>query len=119
MAASTLDYGKWELTGMEQIHDVVTCGFVVPSHSLSLSVDELFSGDTSRYSTGRSRQLLAVGKHPMASFYVIENQSSSFTTAVSLASTVATKLTSAVFSLARTWWGGSHKEEYRFLILSK
>lgn len=105
MAASTLDYGKWVLAGTEQISDVVTCGLVAPSLSASLSVDELLDGDDAHQIPGRSRQLLAVGKHPMAAYYVVEDQYSSFTTAVSLASTVATKLTSAVFSLARTWWG--------------
>jgi len=109
IASSTLDYSKWELSGIDQIHDIVTCGLVWPSLSQVLSTDAFDGNDTSGIRT-RYRQLLAVGKHPMASFYVIEDQSS-FTTAVSLASTVATKLTSAVYSLARTWWGGTSKEE--------
>jgi len=109
MAALTLDYGKWELDGMTEIHDVVTCGPVAPSLSAVLAMDDLLEGEAQ---SARSRQLLAVGKHPMAAFYVVEEQHSSFTTAVSRASTVATKLTSAVFSLARTWWASAPKEEY-------
>lgn len=108
MAALTLDYGKWELDGMTEIHDVVTCGPVAPSLSAVLAMDDLLEGEAQ---SARSRQLLAVGKHPMAAFYVVEEQHSSFTTAVSRASTVATKLTSAVFSLARTWWASAPKEE--------
>jgi hypothetical protein len=112
VASSTLDYGKWELVGTEEIHDVATCGMVAPSLSLALSSpDSLDDDETQQPTSGRSRQLLVVGKHPMVAFYLVEEQFLSFTTAVSLASTVATKLTSAVFSLARNWWGGAPKEE--------
>lgn len=119
VAASTLDYGKWELVGTEEIHDVATCGLVAPSLSTALSSADSLAGDDGSplhhhhqsAAAGRSRQLLVVGKHPMVAFYLVEEQFLSFTTAVSLASTVATKLTSAVFSLARNWWGGGAPKE--------
>lgn len=117
VAASTLDYGKWELVGTEEIHDVATCGLVAPSLSTALSSADSLAGDDESplhhqsAAAGRSRQLLVVGKHPMVAFYLVEEQFLSFTTAVSLASTVATKLTSAVFSLARNWWGGGAPKE--------
>jgi hypothetical protein len=123
VAASTLDYGKWELVGTEEIHDVATCGLVAPSLSTALSSADSLAGDDEsplhhQSAAGRSRQLLVVGKHPMVAFYLVEEQFLSFTTAVSLASTVATKLTSAVFSLARNWWGGGAPKEECVLSVS-
>lgn len=86
--STTISYRKWHLFGMETVNDVL---FVSP-----------YAGAPA---AGR---VVAAGRNPVLSFYTVtEEQNSSLRVAVALASTVASKLTSAVVSLAKNWWWGA------------
>eukprot|EP00026_Physarum_polycephalum_P003141 Phypoly_transcript_03150.p1 GENE.Phypoly_transcript_03150~~Phypoly_transcript_03150.p1 ORF type:complete len:455 (+),score=115.12 Phypoly_transcript_03150:1180-2544(+) len=88
--STTISYRKWHLFGMENVNDLL---FVSP-----------YAGAPA---AGR---VVATGRNPMISFYTVtEEQNSSLRVAVALASTVASKLTSAVVSLAKNWWWGGDK----------
>jgi len=55
-------------------------------------------------------RIIAVGKEPSISFYITSQEESPFSTAVAAASSVATKLTSAVMSYAQSWWKNDQLE---------
>jgi len=82
-----LTFRKWHLFGPELITDIM----YIPTQA---SYGDIGSGC-----------IIAAGRDPILSFYTInEEQNSSLSVAVALASTVASKLTSAVVSFAKSWW---------------
>ncbi|KAL6056928.1 Rab3 GTPase-activating protein non-catalytic subunit [Balamuthia mandrillaris] len=103
---ATLDYNKWALEGQHGTMDAVAC--CTQRASFFLGEAEL-SEEISESSTMASKlSILAVGQDPTLAFYTPSyKQQFSFTTAISLASSMATRLTSAMFSFARTWWGAT------------
>ena len=102
--ANSLSYRKWELqspsanSGGQIVNDVITSGVMGPSPN----------GILHPIRTNLGFRMISVGQDPMLSCFIpTEEQSISLTTAVAKASDMASKLTSAVFSLAKSWWSNS------------
>ncbi|GES94150.1 rab3 GTPase-activating protein non-catalytic subunit [Rhizophagus clarus] len=91
-------YKKWHFEGQEDVVDVVSCG---PSHHWTASItDEAFSTTTTAlFTSNATARYIAVGSNPMLSYYATTDSSSPFLLAASM---VASRVTSAVFSLAKT-----------------
>eukprot|EP01113_Clastostelium_recurvatum_P012598 TRINITY_DN16540_c0_g1_i5.p1 TRINITY_DN16540_c0_g1~~TRINITY_DN16540_c0_g1_i5.p1 ORF type:complete len:552 (-),score=101.86 TRINITY_DN16540_c0_g1_i5:40-1695(-) len=131
-SATTLAFRKWGLAGIDTISDIASCGpllpspfelfnFSTPSSSPSLSAFPSYTNSSatppsSTYihhsNTSTAHRLLGVGRNPPVSFFVAEEgQDSTYSIAINLASTVATKLTSAVLGFAKSWWGAKPKDQ--------
>ncbi|CAG8749352.1 22634_t:CDS:1, partial [Dentiscutata erythropus] len=76
-----------------------------PSHNaMSHILDQSYSSSatTALFPFQATARYIAVGSNPMLSYYATTDSSRPFLLAVSIASMVASKVTSAVFSLAKT-----------------
>eukprot|EP01133_Synstelium_polycarpum_P017931 gene17931-21389_t len=101
--ATTLDFRKWSLGSVERAKDLTFCGPFLGSPFRALPYG------TTEHSMVR---LVVVGRDPIVSFYYpADDGGTSFSVAVALVSSVAAKLTNAVYSFAKNWWGGSPKLE--------
>lgn len=68
--------------------------------SNTVSTNPFFSAATSRY--------IAVGDAPMISYYATTESSRPLMSAVSMASYVVSRVTTPMFSFAKSWWSGSN-----------
>ncbi|RUP47173.1 Rab3 GTPase-activating protein regulatory subunit N-terminus-domain-containing protein [Jimgerdemannia flammicorona] len=91
--------------GQQDILDVVSCGPSTSSasHTTSGLPNSLTSYPFTSSATAR---YIAVGARPMLSYYTTNDSSRPLLSAVSAATMVVSKVTSAVFSFARSWWSG-------------
>ncbi|RUS29918.1 hypothetical protein BC938DRAFT_480070 [Jimgerdemannia flammicorona] len=98
-------YKKWSFQGQQDILDVVSCGPSTSSasHTTSGLPNSLTSYPFTSSATAR---YIAVGARPMLSYYTTNDSSRPLLSAVSAATMVVSKVTSAVFSFARSWWSG-------------
>ena len=70
-------------------------------HSSSGAVSDVITfGRNSARESKRTTMIIAVGRNPMISVFMSDNNS-----LVTLATQVASKLTSSIFSYAKSWWG--------------
>ncbi|CAG8614673.1 13235_t:CDS:2, partial [Racocetra fulgida] len=100
--STSFAYKKWRFEGQEAVLDVVSCG---PSHNtISDILDQSLSSSasTALFPFQATARYIAVGSNPMLSYYATTDSSRPFYLAVSIASMVASKVTNAVFSLAKT-----------------
>ncbi|PRP75098.1 hypothetical protein PROFUN_03934 [Planoprotostelium fungivorum] len=97
--SSTMDYRKWELKGQDRVNDVITSSIPCDGPLSSLR------------SPSPTQRIIAAGSHPIVGFYISSGEETRFSTAVALASSVASKLTSAVVSMAINWWSSSAPKE--------
>lgn len=95
--SATLEFRKWELVGQNST-DII---------SFDLGAFKNTFTSVRRSSQQTSHHMIAVGQDPTIALFAASEDGSSFSAAVALASTVTTKLTSAVVSFAKNWWGGS------------
>lgn len=101
-------YKKWELQHQDEVTDVVSLGpsptysqipYVDPSITISTSNNFLSKTATSRY--------IGVGSHPLFTYYATSESSRPLMSAASMASYVVSRVTSPVFSFAKSWWGNN------------
>ncbi|CAG8554574.1 3673_t:CDS:10, partial [Racocetra persica] len=97
--STSFAYKKWHFEGQEAVLDVVSCG---PSISRILDQSLSTSASTALFPFQATARYIAVGSNPMLSYYATTDSSRPFYLAVSIASMVASKVTNAVFSLAKT-----------------
>jgi hypothetical protein len=95
---AALSYHKFELVGQRVVNDVVACGSIESADPWSA------------FETGRAQQqLLCGGAFPMLGLYVPQEHHGRLSTAVAMASELTSKLTSAVFSMAKSWWASGNE----------
>ncbi|CAO0790193.1 unnamed protein product [Mucor circinelloides] len=104
-------YKKWDLQHQDQVLDIVSLG-PSPSHSQSPYIDPSTTISTttvfpSKLATSR---YIGVGAHPMLTYYATSESSKPLMSAASMASYVVSRVTSPVFSFAKSWWGSSNNE---------
>ncbi|KJE95899.1 hypothetical protein CAOG_06293 [Capsaspora owczarzaki ATCC 30864] len=102
--SAAIAYKKWNFNQQEETCDLVSCALEAPNaydHLMSMSVGAMHP--VHRYIT--------VGKLPMIGLYSTTEGQRPFFSAVALASSVASTLTSAVFSFAKNWWGGGSTQQ--------
>lgn len=101
-------YKKWDLQHQTEIKDIVSLGpsptytmtpFLDPTNTTTTDALVLSRDATSRY--------IAVGSQPMLSYYATSESSRPLMSPASMASYVVSRVTSPVFSFAKSWWGGS------------
>ncbi len=98
VAPPTLSYQKFELEGQRLINDLIACG----------GAEE--ADPWSTFKTARSKQLLICGgAFPMLGVYAPLDKHGRLSTAVAIASELTSKLTSAVFSMAKSWWSSGNE----------
>ncbi|CAO3610495.1 unnamed protein product [Cunninghamella blakesleeana] len=76
-------------------------------HISSSSSSTSSSFSTTTWSTLYTSRFIAVGSSPMLSYYATHENSRPFMSAVSMASYVVSRVTSPMFSFAKSWWSGS------------
>ncbi|RIA93215.1 Rab3 GTPase-activating protein regulatory subunit N-terminus-domain-containing protein [Glomus cerebriforme] len=92
-------YKKWHFEGQEDVVDVVSCG--QSQHWTANILDQTFSTTTTAlFTSNATARYIAVGSNPMLSYYATTDSSRPFFLAASMV--VASKVTSAVYSLAKT-----------------
>ncbi|CAG8790215.1 9056_t:CDS:2, partial [Gigaspora rosea] len=98
--STSFAYKKWRFEDNEAVLDVVSCGpsYNATSHILDQSYSS--SATTALFPFQATARYIIVGSNPMLSYYATTDSSRPFILAVS--SMVASKVTSAVFSLAKT-----------------
>ncbi|CAG8509277.1 21751_t:CDS:2 [Gigaspora margarita] len=98
--STSFAYKKWRFEDNEAVLDVVSCGpsYNATSHILDQSYSS--SATTALFPFQATARYITVGSNPMLSYYATTDSSRPFILAVS--SMVASKVTSAVFSLAKT-----------------
>ncbi|KAM9968482.1 hypothetical protein ACTFIW_002923 [Dictyostelium discoideum] len=98
---NNLSFKKWTLgNSVDRINDVTFCGPFLGSPFRALP-----------YSTTEQSmiRLVGVGSNPMISFYYpTEDGGSSFSIMIS---SITSRLTTAVFSYAKNWWGGKQDQQ--------
>lgn len=101
-------YKKWDFQHQEEVRDLVSLGpspqhsdppFFDPSNTISTTSSFPPQTATSRY--------IGVGSHPMFSYYTTSESTRPLMSAASMASYVVSRVTSPVFSFAKSWWGSS------------
>ncbi|KYR00767.1 hypothetical protein DLAC_02810 [Tieghemostelium lacteum] len=99
--SSSLSFRKWTLSqSAEKVNDMLVCGPFLGSPFRALPYSSTEQSIT---------RLVAVGREPMISiYYPSEDNASSFSVAIS---SVASKLTTAVYSYAKNWWSGGNKQQ--------
>ncbi|EGC28634.1 hypothetical protein DICPUDRAFT_44031 [Dictyostelium purpureum] len=98
---NNLSYKKWTMaSSVDTVNDVTFCGPFLGSPFRALP-----------YSTSEQSmvRLVAVGSNPMVSYYYpTEDGGSTFSVMIS---SVASRLTTAMFSYAKNWWGGGSSQQ--------
>lgn len=101
-------YKKWDLQQQDEVRDIVSLGpspqhsvipFVDPTNTITTSPSFPPQTATARY--------IGVGSHPMFTYYATSESSRPLMSAASMASYVVSRVTSPVFSFAKSWWGAS------------
>eukprot|EP01135_Chromosphaera_perkinsii_P005388 Nk52_evm69s343 gene=Nk52_evmTU69s343 len=104
ISAPPLNYKKYEFLHQDDTQDILYCGPLKTSLFDALKVGV-------RAQPQVAQKYITVGCYPMIGYYTVSlNEVASFS-AVDLGITVASKLTSAVFSLAKSWWSGGDEEQ--------
>ncbi|KAI7901960.1 Rab3 GTPase-activating protein regulatory subunit N-terminus-domain-containing protein [Cokeromyces recurvatus] len=105
-------YKKWDLQHQDEVNDIISLGpsptysqipFIDPSNTISTSTVFTSKTTTSRY--------IAVGAHPMLTYYATSDSTRPLMSAASMASYVVSRVASPVFSFAKSWWGSSNSQE--------
>lgn len=83
-----------------------------PSHSQSPYIDPSTTISTTTVFPSKSAtsRYIGVGAHPMLTYYATSESSKPLMSAASMASYVVSRVTSPVFSFAKSWWGSSNNE---------
>ncbi|KAF1799965.1 Rab3 GTPase-activating protein regulatory subunit N-terminus-domain-containing protein [Mucor lusitanicus] len=104
-------YKKWDLQHQDQVLDIVSLG-PSPSHSQSPYIDPstTISTTTMFPSKSATSRYIGVGAHPMFTYYATSESSKPLMSAASMASYVVSRVTSPVFSFAKSWWGSSNSD---------
>lgn len=105
-------YKKWDLQHQDQVLDIVSLG-PSPSHSQSPYMDPSTTISTSTVfpSKTATSRYIGVGAHPMFTYYATSESSRPLMSAASMASYVVSRVTSPVFSFAKSWWGSSNNND--------
>jgi hypothetical protein len=96
-SAGEWKFKKWQLISQRTIEDVIVCEPLLP---IELNSDEFITNVPC---------FLVVGSEPSICYYV-PNQQDTTLSAVSVGVSLASQLTSAVFSYAKNWWGNDEKQ---------
>ena len=102
-------YKKWDMQHQDEVRDIVSLG-PSPQHSDSNFVDlsnTISTTDAFPPTTATSRYI-GVGSQPMFSYYATTESSRPLMSAASMASYVVSRVTTPVFSFAKSWWGSSN-----------
>ncbi|KAI9360957.1 Rab3 GTPase-activating protein regulatory subunit N-terminus-domain-containing protein [Pilaira anomala] len=107
-------YKKWDLQHQDEIKDIISLGpspsysittpFIDPSNTISTNANFPPKNATARY--------IAVGSHPMLTYYAT-SESSRPLSAAAMASYVVSRVTSPVFSFAKSWWASTPSQGTR------
>ncbi|CEP13308.1 hypothetical protein [Parasitella parasitica] len=102
-------YKKWEFQHQDQVLDFASLG-PSPSHSQTPYMDPSITISTSTVFPSRSAtsRYIGVGAHPMFAYYATSESSRPLMSAASMASYVVSRVTSPVFSFAKSWWGSNN-----------
>ncbi|KAI7891097.1 Rab3 GTPase-activating protein regulatory subunit N-terminus-domain-containing protein [Mucor mucedo] len=100
-------YKKWDLQHQKEVKDIISLG-PSPTYSMTPFLDPTNTTTTtadlpsSRNATSR---YIAVGSQPMLSYYATSESSRPLMSPTTMASYVVSRVTSPVFSFAKSWWG--------------
>ncbi|KAI8643791.1 Rab3 GTPase-activating protein regulatory subunit N-terminus-domain-containing protein [Parasitella parasitica] len=102
-------YKKWDLQHQDQVLDIASLG-PSPSHSQTPYMDPSTTIATSTVFPSKSAtsRYIGVGAHPMFAYYATSESSRPLMSAASMASYVVSRVTSPVFSFAKSWWGSTN-----------
>ncbi|GAA5811393.1 hypothetical protein MFLAVUS_004828 [Mucor flavus] len=102
-------YKKWDLQHQEEVRDVISLGpstvynvtpFMDNSNTISTNSMSPEKTTTARY--------IGVGLQPMFSYYATSESTRPLMSPASMASYVVSRVTTPVFSFAKSWWGTSN-----------
>ncbi|KAF9160117.1 Rab3 GTPase-activating protein non-catalytic subunit [Actinomortierella ambigua] len=100
----TFTYKKWHLQNQDHMVDVISCG--PAPHRPTLSNGFSSAASSAIYSAEATERFVAVGSQPMMVFYASTNTGRPMFSATSI-SQVASRVTSAVFGLAKSFLSGA------------
>lgn len=99
-------YKKWDLQHQGQVRDVVSLG-PSPNHSeASETVTASITTEVFPSQAAATCRYIGVGSQPMLTFYSTSETSRPLMSPASMASYVVSRVTTPVFSFAKSWWGG-------------
>ncbi|KAI7886753.1 hypothetical protein K492DRAFT_189853 [Lichtheimia hyalospora FSU 10163] len=103
-------YKKYELQKQGRVRDVVSLGPCPPRSTTAMTtlLDQSNTVSTNPFLTSATSRYIAVGDAPMISYYATTESSRPLMSAVSMASYVMSRVTTPVFSFAKSWWSGSN-----------
>lgn len=96
----TISYRKWEFNHQDIITDIVSLG---PANDTEAYPDEMTFSYEQKTTKSLSR-FIAVGSKPIVTYYAASNNDET----QSITSFMAKKVTSTMFSFAKSFWGSSH-----------
>lgn len=101
-------YKKWDLQHQHEVKDIVSLG-PSPTHAMTPFVDPTNTTTTTGTfpSLTATSRYIGVGSEPMFSYYATSESSRPLMSPATMASYVVSRVTSPVFSFAKSWWGGS------------
>ncbi|KAG4101594.1 hypothetical protein H8356DRAFT_1655786 [Neocallimastix lanati (nom. inval.)] len=101
VAIPTLSYHKWEFNHQANITDIISLGPANDSepypNEMTFSYEQKTTNSISRF--------IAVGSKPIITYYAASDNDES----VSITSFMAKKVTSTMFSFAKSFWGSGHE----------
>lgn len=100
-------YKKWDLQHQAEIKDIVSLG-PSPTHSMTPFIDptDTITTESTFPSQTATSRYIGVGSQPMFTYYATSESSRPLMSPASMASYVVSRVTSPVFSFAKSWWGG-------------
>ncbi|KAI8969021.1 Rab3 GTPase-activating protein regulatory subunit N-terminus-domain-containing protein [Mycotypha africana] len=101
-------YKKWDLQHQDEVNDILSLG-PSPTYSQIPYNDPSTAISTTNAFPPKNAtsQFIAVGSHPMLTYYATSESSKPLMSAASMASYVVSRVASPVFSFAKSWWGSS------------
>lgn len=101
-------YKKWYLQHQDEVKDIVSLG-PSPTHTMTPFIDPINTITTTSTfpSNTATSRYIGVGSQPMFTYYATSESSRPLMSPASMASYVVSRVTSPVFSFAKSWWGGS------------
>ncbi|KAG0237927.1 Rab3 GTPase-activating protein non-catalytic subunit [Actinomortierella wolfii] len=103
--APTFAYKKWHLQNQDHMVDVISCGPARRRPTLSNGFSTAAS--SAMYTAKATERFVAVGSKPMMVFYASASTGRPLFSATSIASQVASRVTSAFYGLAKSIWSAS------------
>ncbi|KAI8887007.1 hypothetical protein K501DRAFT_242977 [Backusella circina FSU 941] len=104
---TAFNYKKWDLQHQGQVRDVVSLGpSPVHTESTETTATTTISTEVFPCQVATSRYI-GVGAQPMLTFYSTSESTRPLMSAASMASYVVSRVTTPVFSFAKSWWGGN------------